>query len=195
MRPVHTGPVRREVVKCVGSPDSHHRTRPECPVPYSENTANAQGHRTHTTGRSLSIRCSLSEAPAENRQRRTRQQSLANVRCLASGASFTSAKNQERTEHAGAVSGASKVSVRWVFFHPRLLQTFHRRNRKYVFYFLKNAESRLASSTGGRNPNPSLPFKLHLLLKVCQHHYVCTNMCKCVSIFTIIFFKGVKLAH
>jgi len=26
-----------------------------------------------------------------------------------------------------------------------------------------------------RNPNPSLPFKLHLILKVCQHHHVCTN--------------------
>jgi len=48
---------------------------------------------------------------------------------------------------------------------------------------------------GERNPNPSLPFTLHLLLKVCPHHQVCINKCKCVSIFTIIFFEGVKLAH
>jgi len=46
-----------------------------------------------------------------------------------------------------------------------------------------------------RNLNPSLPFNLHLLLKVCQHHQVCTNECTCVSIFTIIFFEEVKLAY
>jgi len=44
-------------------------------------------------------------------------------------------------------------------------------------------------------PILSLLFKLYLLLKVCQHHKVCTNMCMCVSIFTNIFFEGVKLAH
>ena len=45
------------------------------------------------------------------------------------------------------------------------------------------------------NPNPSLLFNLYLLLKVCQHHQVYTTMYKCVSIFTIIFFEGVKLSH
>jgi hypothetical protein len=57
--------------------------------------------------------------------------------------------------------------------------------------------SRLASSAGGREePIPSLLLKLHLLIKVCQHHNVCTKRaCTCVSIFTIIFFEGVKLAH
>ena len=55
------------------------------------------------------------------------------------------------------------------------------------FIFSKSAES--------EEPILSLPFKLHLLLKVCQHHKVCTNKCTYVSIFTIIFFEGVKLAH
>jgi hypothetical protein len=41
------------------------------------------------------------------------------------------------------------------------------------FIFSKSAESRLASSAGGREePILSLTFKLHLLLKVCQHHNV-----------------------
>ena len=37
----------------------------------------------------------------------------------------------------------------------RLLKIFHRRKRKYAFYFLKSAEFRLASSAGGREePTP-----------------------------------------
>jgi hypothetical protein len=64
------------------------------------------------------------------------------------------------------------------------------------FIFSKSVEFRLASSAGGREePILSLSFKLHLLLKVCQHYNVYTNKCTCVSIFTNIFFEGVKLAH
>jgi len=59
---------------------------PEHPVPYPKNIANAQGHRTRTTGRTLSVRCSQSETPKEVRQHRTHQQGLTYVRCLASGA-------------------------------------------------------------------------------------------------------------
>jgi len=41
------------------------------------------------------------------------------------------------------------------------------------FLFSKSAESYLASLAGGREePILSLPFKLHLLLKACQHHNV-----------------------
>jgi len=52
-----------------------------------------------------------------------------------------------------------------------------------------------ARQEGEINANPSLLFNLHLLLKVCQHHQVYTMMRKCVSIFTIILYEGVKLAH
>jgi hypothetical protein len=65
--------------------------------------------------------------------------------------------------------------------HSRdFLQIFHRRNTKYALHFLKSTiEPKLLS----------LPFKLHPILQVCQHHHVCTNKAKCVSIFTIIFSK------
>ena len=50
------------------------------------------------------------------------------------------------------------------------------------FIFLKSAESRLASSAGGREePILSLPFKLHLLLNVC------TNKCARVLAFSQTF--------
>ena len=69
-----------------------------------------------------------------------------------------------------------------------------------VFLFGKKPSSRRwkvwRSSAGGREePKPLSTLQLHLFLKVCQHHQVCTNMCKCVSVFTTIFFEGVKLAH
>ena len=53
------------------------------------------------------------------------------------------------------------------------------------FIFSKSVECRLASSAGGREePILSLLFKLHLLLKVCQHHNVCTNKCARVLAFS-----------
>ena len=55
------------------------------------------------------------------------------------------------------------------------------------FIFSKSAESRLASSVGGREePILSLLFKLHLL-KVYQHHNVCTNKCARVLAFSQTF--------
>ena len=60
---------------------------------------------------------------------------------------------------------------------PRLLQTSHRRNRKYALNFLKSAESRLASSAGGREE----PTRLSTLGT--------PPPLKSVSIFTNIFPK------
>jgi len=65
--PVLIEHVCREFVKRTGSPDAHHRTRSEHPVPYPESAANAQGHWTHTTGLSLSVQWPQSKAPAEVR--------------------------------------------------------------------------------------------------------------------------------
>ena len=48
---IHTGPVRREVVKRAGSPDSHHRMLPERPVLPVKNTRNLTTsvmHHRHT---------------------------------------------------------------------------------------------------------------------------------------------------
>ena len=92
-------------------------------------------------------------------------------------------------QHQRSVSVSQRETL------PRLLQTSHQRNRKYALNFLKSAESRLASSAGGREkPTPVSTLGTPPPLKMCQHHQVYTTMCKCVSIFTNIFPKGVSLS-
>ena len=95
----------------------------------------------------------------------------------------------QHTRRAGSVSGACGQSVRWEFFSEKHSGDFSKLSTGAIenmhFIFSKRREE----------PKPPLPFTLYLLLKVCQHHHVCTNVCTCVSIFTIIFFEGVKLAH
>ena len=144
---MHAGHVLREVCKCAGSPDPHHRTRPERPVPYPESTANAQGHRTQITRRALSIQCSQPKTPAEDRQHRTHKQELSCIRCLTLTEPNTTA-HQMRRLCVRCLHGLRPAL-------PRLLQTSHRRNRKYAFHFLKSAKSHLASSAGGiEEPKP-----------------------------------------
>jgi len=164
---VHTGHVRREVCKRAGSPDPHHRTRPERSVPYPESTTNAQGHQTQTTGRALSVRCSQSESPAKVSQHRTCQQGLTSVRCLTltePGTNSTPDVQAHRPVPPRPASGAL----------PQLLQTSHRHNRKYALHFLKSVESRRASSAGGRGTQtPLYPSTSTSFSK-------CANTIKCV---------------
>ena len=60
---------------------------------------------------------------------------------------------------------------------------------KNIFYFLKSTESRLASSTGGREePKPLSTLQAPPPLQICQHQSAC------VLVFHNIFFKRVRLA-
>ena len=141
-----TGPVRREVVKRTGSPDSHHRTLLECPVLLDRNTRtltiNVMHHRMH-------------------------QQCLATVRF-----SLHLCQKQERTRHSGV---ASDVPLRPVsdecFPREKHSRDFSKlsigiiENIHFIFSKASNPASQ-AQWEGERNANSSLAFKLHLLLKV-----------------------------
>ena len=95
------------------------------------------------------------------------------------------ASNWQYTGRSGPVSDAANTSVWWVTL-PWLLQTFHPiENKRFIFSKAPNPASQ-ARSEGERNPNPSLPFKLNLLLKVCQHHHVLPT-CASVLAFSQTF--------
>ena len=148
---VHTGPVRRELRELARSPDASHRTHPERPV---------------LTG----LMC------REGRQ--TAHTPDTEHRAL-SGASGALCCTRQHTGRSRPASGASAQSV-WCtpVTSPK---NSHRRNRKYALNFLKSAESRLASSVGGREkPTPLSTLGTPPPLQMCQHQ-VYTTMCKCVS--------------
>ena len=128
---VYTGRVRCTPDPCVGS------------------SANSQGHRTRSTGRTLSVRCSLdscTERVAKPSAHRTLSTGLTPVRPVHSATpdSTPEAKGQRPVPPRRA-SGEC-------FSLPQLLQSSHRRNRKYTLHFLKSAESRRAW-----NPHSSQP--------------------------------------
>ena len=179
------------------------------PDPYVETLSNVQDHWTHTTKRSVSVRCSLSETlaffqadvmqitghansvwppsdaerpvlPARNKSAPDTQVQRPVPPRPASGEYFSSEKHFH--DFSKLFIGAIE-NMHFIFSKAP--------NQLCVYQHVQVIKRGL----GERNPNPSLSFNLHLLLKVCQHHYVCTNMCKCVSIFINIFFEGVKSAH
>ena len=144
------------------------------------------GHRTRATGRTLSVRCSpdsCAERVAKPPAHRTLSTGLTPVRPV-----HTCATDPHRTLWTSVRCYQHQRPVRETL--PRLLQNSHRRNRKYTLNFLKSAESRLASSTGGREePTPLSTLGTPPPLQMCQHHQVYTTMCMCVSIFINIFPK------
>ena len=130
MRPVHTGPVRRELCKLAGSSDASHRTHPERPV--LTRLMRREGRQTART------------PDAEHW-----------THSSASGALCTPAPQTDTTSDALDQRPVLPTPASGECFSPRLLQNFHRRNRKYTLNFLKSAKSRLASSVGGREePTP-----------------------------------------
>ena len=153
---MHTGLMRRELRKLAGSPDASHRTHPERPVLTGlmrREVCKTTSHRTHTTGRSK-----LRPVPI------IRCLTLTESGCLLTGRTGTASGASESA--SGECSSARKHSRYFSKFPTGAIENMQ-------FIFLKSAESRLASSAGGREePILSLPFKLHLLLKVCQHHNV-----------------------
>ena len=115
-----------------------HTGRTRCtPDSCAESSANSHGHRTQATGRTLSVRCSpnsCAERVAKPSAHRTLTTGLSPVRPVHSAA-------PDNTPDA--------LDQRPVLPTPAS-QISYRRNRKYTLIFLKSAESRLASSAGGR---------------------------------------------
>ena len=161
---LHTGPVRRELRKLVGSPNASHRTHPERPeltglmrreCRQNARTPDAE-HRTHT-GASGALCTPALQTPHWTLWTR--------VRCC---------------QHQRPVRETL----------PRLLQISHRRNRKYELNFLKSAESCRACEAGGREePKPLSTLGTPPPLQMCQHHQMYTTMSKSVSIFSNIYQK------
>ena len=164
---MHTGPKLKVVYKLSGSPDAEHRTVRCSPDLNSESSAKRSGHRTHTTGHS-------------------KLRSMLGVWCLT--LTEPGCLHTGRTDTA---SGASRPASGECF----LVRNTPTTSPKFSTSAIENIHFIFSKAPNPEEPILSLPFKLHLLLKVCQHHKVCTNKCTCVSIFTIIFFEGVKLAH
>ena len=126
--PVLNGLKLREVCKLSGSPDAEHRTVRCSPDSNPERFAKCPVHQTLSTGLTP-VR--LVHTASSGQVHRTLKTS---VWCL-------------RAVHPVSVSQRKIL--------PRLLQISYRRNRKYTLNFLKSAESRLASSAGGREePTP-----------------------------------------
>ena len=150
----------QRVPQTCGSPDASHRTHPERPV---------------LTGPMRREGC---KTPAHRTRTtgRSSQRPVPIVRCLtlAGPGSLHTGRTDTASGASKPASGECSSARNTPATYPK---TSHRRNRKYALYFLK------------KHRILSLPFKLHLLLKVCQHHKVCTNKCTCVSIFTNIFLR------
>jgi len=161
-----SGLLPREHYKYARSPDPHHRTHPERPV--------------------LSIRVTLKSQAAPDTP------TVFNLRPVLNPNRASHRQHTGRPGYAPVAHGQRPVRETL----PRLLQISHRaiENMYIIFSKAPNSASQ-ARREREKNPNPSLPFNLHLLLKMCPHHQVYTMMCKCVSTFTLIFFEGVKLAH
>ena len=140
---MHTGLKRREVRKTRRAPDAEHWTVWCSPDLNPKSNAKWTSHRTRTTGRT-----SLRSVPI--------------VRCLTLAGPDTNYTG--RTESAFPVpqKPARDFSKR----PTSAIENMH-------FIFSESVESRQACEAGGREePIFSLPFKLHLLPKVCQHHNV-----------------------
>ena len=131
-----------------------HTGRVRCsPDSGAESSVNSQGHRTQATGRTLSVRCSpdsCAERAAKPPAHRTLSTGLSPVLPVHSAApdSTSDAKGQRPVPPRRA-SGEC--------FFPRLLQTSHRRNIKYILNFLKSAESPSHTKSVPTPPLKSVP--------------------------------------
>ena len=165
-RSVHIGSVPREVVFHAGSPDANHRM---CPL---------------STRLLLREHCTRAGAP--DAETTSGPRPILSVRCSA----FTC---QTLTTHR-----TCRLSVRCPRSERRV-SVFSEKHSgdfsKLSIGAIENMHFIFSKALNPTNQNPSLLYKLHLLFKMYQHYHVCTNMCKCVSIFINIFFEGVKLTH
>ena len=152
-----------------------HRTHttghaPERPVPYPESTTNAQGtgltHRTRPEHPMLSVRVTCRSQTASDAPIGFNPRPVTSVRCLTLTGAGTDSTPNAQAQRPVPLRPASSEKHSHDFYK---LSTSAIESMHYIFSKAPNP-TKLE-----RNPNPSLPFKLHLLLKVCQHHHVCTT--------------------
>jgi len=152
---ISTRPLPLMVTTCTPAPATPdalqvHTRRVRCPPdPSAESSANSQGHWTKPPD--------APERPVLFSQKHSLTSSQtgcadgilsassASIRC----ALYTCASSRQCTGRSGPASGECFL------VRTQLLQISHWHNRKYTLNFLKSANSRLASSVGGREePKP-----------------------------------------